>query len=435
MSDGLVGPLEIRSLAFGGSGVARHGGRVVFVRGAVPGDRVRVRLLREKKRYAEAEAVHFEEYATQRCQPQCAVFGDCGGCQWQMLPYDEQLGHKEQIFRDTLRRQCGIAEELISPILESPAEWHYRSRVQFKCRGLSNGEMAIGFFRPGSHFVVNIQSCPVAAPEFNELLRPLRDLLQGSAYAAHISQLDMEIGEDGQLRLVIHYSGEDARGLAELLFPLQQVRSLALYLRQGHKAVLRHLGGPCDLLIEVDSPPLQLAYAAGGFAQINLNQNKRMVAAALQLCSPEPDWRVLDLYSGMGNFSLPFSRRVASLVAVEDSACSVEQGRANAVLNRISNAQFVAASAQGAYAACAGERGFDLVLLDPPRSGAREVVTDLVRQRVPRILYVSCDPMTLARDLKTLLTGGYRLIESRPVDMFPQTYHLESLSLLELGSR
>ena len=439
--DGLIGPLEIESLAFGGNGVARFEGRVIFVRGAVPGDLVWVRLLREKKRHAEAEAVRFEKLSPARCAPLCPVFGECGGCQWQMLPYPEQLRHKEQIFRDTLQRQCGVTEEQVAPILESPVAWHYRSRVQFKCHLHADGTLAVGFFRTGSHFVINIQSCPVAAPAFNRLLPELREILQGSPYAAQVTQIDMEIGDGGgdgggddeQVRLVIHYAGTDSAGLLDCLRPLHQDPSRALFLRAGSRSTLRHVAGPLELSIAVDTPPVRLAYGGGGFAQINLAQNRRMVAEALRLAAPEKDWHLLDLYCGMGNFSLPFARRVAKLVAVEEHAGSIVQGKANARHNQLTNIDFFARPAQGACAAFAGGRGFDLVLLDPPRCGAKEVVAELLEQRVKRILYISCDPMTLARDLKLLLAGGYHLVESRPLDMFPQTYHLESLSLLELS--
>jgi 23S rRNA (uracil1939-C5)-methyltransferase len=195
---------------------------------------------------------------------------------------------------------------------------------------------------------------------------------------------------------------------------------------------LRHICGSADLRIEVDTPPVQLAYGAGGFAQINLEQNRRMVAEALRLAAPQANWRVLDLYCGMGNFSLAFARRVAHLVGVEEHAGSISQAKSIARQNQIRNVDFFARPAQGAYASCAGEAGFDLVILDPPRSGAKEVVTDLLAHSVKKILYISCDPMTLARDLNLLLAGGYRVVESRPLDMFPQTYHLESLTLLEL---
>ena len=432
MNDGLIGPLEIESLAFGGRGVARYDGRVIFVRGAVPGDLVRARLTLEKKRYAEAEAVLFDRGSPQRCRPICPVFGECGGCQWQMLPYAEQLRHKEKIFRDILQRQCSIDGALVSGITESPVEWTYRSRVQFKCNMSVDSNLKIGFYRPNSHVVVDVKSCPVADPAFNQLLPELHELLQCNSFATQISQIDMEIGDDKQVRIVFHCSDKNNTELVAGLNPLQQRYPFALFLQTGSKSTLRHIAGPRDLTIEVDSPPLQLAYGAGGFAQINLVQNRRMVSEALRMAAPEKDWRVLDLYCGMGNFSLPFARRVTKLVAVEGHAGSIAQGKVNARQNQITNIDFVTRAAEGAYAALAGKEGFDLVVLDPPRSGAREVVVDLLKQRVKRILYVSCDPMTLARDLTLLLAGGYRCIESRALDMFPQTYHLESLTFLEL---
>jgi 23S rRNA (uracil1939-C5)-methyltransferase len=430
MPDGLIGPLKINSLAFGGSGVARHEGRVIFVRGAVPGDSVRVRLLRVKKRYAEAEAVQFERMSPARRVPLCPVFGDCGGCQWQMLPYSAQLTAKEQIFHDILQRQAGVTAELILPILASPDEWNYRCRVQFKCTQRADKTLAIGFFHHGSHRVVDTTACAVAMPALNQLLPKLRDLLTGSSLAVQIPQLDMETGDCRSLRLVIHYLGADLKGLRRSLQPLLADPSLSLYVQQGRKTTLAYLGGPRELLLHVDTPDLDLAYGAGGFSQVNLTQNRRMLAAALEMVAPRPHWRVLDLFCGMGNFSLPFARRVAQLIGVEDFDGSVKQGRANAQRNRLENIEFFTRPAAGAYAALAGETGFDLVILDPPRSGAAEVIAELAGHKAPRILYVSCDPMTLARDLKILVAAGYRVVASRPLDMFPQTWHLESLTLL-----
>lgn len=431
MQDGLIGPLDIRSLAFGGRGVARSEGRVIFVRGAVPGDLVRARLTREKKRFAEAEAVHFDHLSPQRCEPVCEVFGECGGCQWQMLSYAAQLEHKENIFRDIWRRQCGIEDSRITPILESPVEWHYRSRIQCKCQINSDGHLEIGFFHPGSHAVVDVSSCPIAAPAFNHLLTEVRSILQGSDFAAQITQFDMETGDTEHIRLVVHYRGRDVVGLAETLAPLSDSALLSLYIRSGAEPSLCHVSGPEELTFEVDAPALTLSYGAGGFSQINLVQNRRMLAEAIRMTSPQKDWRVLDLFCGMGNFSLPFARRVKNVVAVEDFAGSIAQGRLNAAQNRITNVEFITQSAQGICAALSKAEEFDLVILDPPRSGAKEVAAELAQQRIKRILYVSCDPMTLTRDLNLLLESGYRLIESKPVDMFPQTYHLESLTYLE----
>lgn len=429
MHEGLIGPLDIKSLAFGGRGVARFSGRVVFVRGAVPGDQLWARLTHEKKRYAEADIERITQPSPARCTARCPVFGRCGGCQWQMLSYVEQLRCKEQVFSDILRRQCGVSTEKISSILESPVEWNYRSRVQFKCHGTEDGQFLIGFYAPGSHYVIDVSTCAIAAPAFNELLPLVRGRLHGSPFIKEIPQIDMETDDQNQVRLTFHYNGENSDGLVARLHGLPAAEPVSIFIQSGRKSSLRLVSGNPRLTIEVDAPPIHLSYAAGGFAQVNLVQNRRLVTEVLRMSQPEAGWRVLDLYCGMGNFSLPFARRVAHVVGVEEFSASIEQGRVNADFNQINNIEFHARNACGSCRDFAGETGFDLVVLDPPRTGAREVIHELVSQRVKRILYVSCDPMTLARDMNILFDHHYTLSESRPVDMFPHTWHIESLSL------
>jgi 23S rRNA (uracil1939-C5)-methyltransferase len=322
-----------------------------------------------------------------------------------------------------------VSAEKISPILESPIEWNYRSRVQFKCYGAEDGQFLIGFYAPGSHYVIDVSSCAIAAPAFNALLPLVRGRLHGSPFIKEIPQIDMETDDQNHLRLIFHYTGENSDGLAARLSGLPAAEPLSIFIQSGRKSSLRLVSGSPRLTIEVDAPPIHLAYAAGGFAQVNLAQNRRLVTEALRMSQPEAGWRVLDLYCGMGNFSLPFARRVDHVVGIEDFGASIEQGKMNAYHNQITNVEFHARNACGSCQEFAGESGFDLVLLDPPRTGAKDVILELVRQGVKRILYVSCDPMTLARDMTLLFHNHYTLIESRPVDMFPQTWHLESLSL------
>lgn len=429
MHEGLIGPLEIESLAFGGRGVARFSGRVVFVRGAVPGDRLWGRLTHEKKRYAEAEIDHLIEPSPSRCAAPCPVFERCGGCQWQMLSYAAQLGCKEQIFADILRRQCGVDPDKISSILESPIAWNYRSRVQFKCQENAERQLLIGFYAPNSHTLVHVAECAIAAPVFNQLLPLVRARLQGRSFARDIRQIDMETDDQNRVRLIFHYMGADVLGLGAHLSQLDRENQVSVFIQAGSKASLLPVSGQTRMSIDVDTPPIHLAYAAGGFSQVNLPQNRRLINEALRMAQAQIDWRVLDLYCGMGNFSLPFARRVAEVIGVEDFCASIDQAQANAHENQIENCAFYARNASGAWQEFAGAKGFDLVLLDPPRSGAKAVIRELVQQGVKRILYVSCDPMTLARDMGVLFDAHYTLVESRPIDMFPQTWHLESLSL------
>jgi len=204
-----------------------------------------------------------------------------------------------------------------------------------------------------------------------------------------------------------------------------------LLLQSGRQDSLIPVAGEGEVTIEVAEPVLHLRYAAGGFAQINLQQNRRLVELVRVAAGLTGTERVLDLYCGMGNFSLPLAQQAGFVVGVENNILSISMARNNAVENAISNVEFHSRSAEGALSLFSAWQPFDLLLLDPPRSGAYQVMRELSQHPVKRILYVSCDPQTLARDLKPLLHGGYQLESSQPLDMFPQTFHCESLTILK----
>jgi len=229
----------------------------------------------------------------------------------------------------------------------------------------------------------------------------------------------------------VHLLAGAEQVIAAALEPFARAVGLALFLQIGRKERMIPVCGTADLTIECDEPPLRLDYGPGGFAQINLAQNRALVAAAMAAANLRGTERVLDLFCGMGNFSLPLARRCREVVGVEDFAPSIVQAERNACANAITNVQFLARPANGASSELAAGAPFDLVFLDPPREGAIEVCRELAALQPLRILYVSCDPATLSRDLKVLLLRGYRLVFSRPFDFFPQTHHIESLTLLE----
>ncbi|HKJ04422.1 MAG TPA: TRAM domain-containing protein [Geopsychrobacteraceae bacterium] len=428
----LTGPLKIEALAYGGKGIARFDGKVIFVTGAVPGDLAICRLTKEKKRYAEAELVECVAASRLRRNPPCPVFDRCGGCQWQGLEYAEQCRWKETIFRDLLQRQAGINAESILSIVQAPDEWNYRSRIQFKC-AQQQGRFLAGFYRTGSHSVVDIDSCPVAAPELNAIFDSLKSGLADSPFSALVSQIDMAVGDDSQVRVVIHTS-QESQAFADFCRPFAEESGFGLFLQSDRSRGPQHLCGPIDLRINVDLPPFSLSYGPGGFSQINRAQNRNLVAAVVDSLQLNGSESVLDLYCGMGNFSLPLARRSRSVTAVEEYAPSIVKGRENAVNSDIENISFECSPAEGYLSSVTENIHFDVVLLDPPRSGARRVVDELLSHRPGKIAYVSCDPATLARDLDSLIRGGYRVVASRPYDMFPQTYHIESFSLLEVDT-
>lgn len=424
----IIGPLTIETLANGGAGIARAAGRVIFVAGAFPGDVAQCRLTKIKKSFAEAEVVELLQPSSLRRTPPCPVAAECGGCQWQQLPYAEQLKWKQQLFTETLVRQAGIASEVIKPIVAAPSEWGYRSRVQVKCFYSRNGFIT-GFYRPKSRFVVAVERCPLMADELNNLLGILRSALKERPLSRQIPQIDLALGADKSLRVVVHFTGTERAALIEILSPLAQLHTFDLCIQYGPKAKLHQVVGRGELSISVDQPEIVLNYAAGGFAQVNLEQNKQLVQAVIAAAHLNGDEKVLDLYCGMGNFSLPLARRAALVTGVEDFAPSIAMARRNAADNGLTNVDFQVMSSEQALKHRTDK--FDLLVLDPPRAGAFDVAKQLSTQPVANVIYVSCDPQTLARDVQHLVQSGYSFVASTPFDMFPQTYHLESLTVLK----
>ncbi len=428
----MIDSLNIDSLAYGGNGVGRHQGKAVFVPFAAPGDRIRCRITREKKRFSEGDLEEILIPSTARREPPCPVFGECGGCQWQHLSYSSQARWKERIFIDTLQRHCGIAPDLVRTLVCAPDEWGYRSRVQFKCRAIQ-GRFVMGFYRRGSHYVIDLDGCPVATPLINQEAARLRRWLAASPCPDRIPQVDLSCDDEGKSRAVVHVLQGHERRLAEYLAPLAEETDLSLFLQVGRKEGIFRICGAENLHIHpMENTSLRLAYGPGGFAQINLPQNRRLVAEVLAAAELEGHERVLDLFCGMGNFSLPLARRAAEVVGVEDFAPAILKARKNAEANGITNVRFLARSAEGACSELGAEQAFQLVVLDPTRAGSYRVIKELLRVRPDRIIYVSCDPQTLARDLLPLASGGYEIVWSRPFDLFPQTFHTESVTVLKL---
>ena len=423
----MLPPLTVETLVNGGSGLVRHDGRVVFIPDTAVGDTVVSRVTKEKKHYSEAQLVEILKPGPQRREPHCPVAGECGGCQWQHLNYSEQLEWKYNLFRDTLIHHCKIDEQKIQPICAAGREWHYRSRAQIKCHYTDDGFIT-GFYRPKSRFVVTIEHCPILAPELNLLLQALRSLLAGSPFADKIPQIDLAVDDKNKCALTVHYLGGDQRALIDLL------RSGSLnsdiLLQAGRKKRLKVIQGDGLLQLHVDQARIKLNYAVGSFAQINLVQNRQLIDTVISLADLSGSEQIMDLYCGMGNFSLPLAKRCKSVMGIEESPLSVEWARKNAELNRLNNTRFICGSVDEELKHGREQGNIDLLLLDPPRTGAYNVMKSLIEHPVDKIIYVSCDQQTLARDLKVLVNHGYQLTISQPFDMFPQTYHCESVTLL-----
>ena len=426
----MVIELTIDTLTIGGRGLGRHEGKAVFVPLTAPGDRARCRVTRRHRHYDEAELVELVEPSAARRKPPCPVFGQCGGCQWQHLPYSAQAGWKEQLFAGTLTRAGVASAEVMRPLVAAPQEFGYRNRMQFKCRQTEHGPV-VGFYRQGSHYVIDAPVCLLANPAIGETYAFLREQLGDAPHPEAIPQFDLGCGDDGRVSVLCHVLPEAAESTRAWLAGIASPGNFAAALQAGRKETLITVCGDPGSIFEVADPSLPLYVRAGGFSQVNSAQNRNLVAAVLAAADLHGEERVLDLYCGAGNFSLPLARCAGEVVGVEEYAPAIDDAQANATRLGLENTRFIAGPAEGTAPGLAAETPFDLVLLDPPRTGAYAVMRDLLVIRPSRILYVSCDPATLARDLKPLVHNGYRVVFSQPFDLFPQTWHIESLTLLE----
>lgn len=438
--EGGCSTITIEKLAFGGSGIGRLNGKVCFVPFTAPGDQARVEITSEKKSYSEGIVLECLAPSSARVAPPCAVFGDCGGCSWQHIRYSAQLEAKQQIFYEMLSRVAGVEPQVVHPILPAPNPFGYRSRVQFKLRSAA-GSLKIGFYRRGSHYVIDLPgTCQIARDEINTICKELRHVLTDFPEPAKLPQIDAAAGEAGGLMLLFHYIGDHREETVEWL-----KKSIpgctgvtGVFLQSGRKSSMLRVWGEGRVSYGVPGPAegecsgMELFFRCGGFSQVNYDQNRQMIRTVLEWGDLKGNERLLDLYCGNGNFTLPLSRCCGEIIGLEEYGDSVADAEYNARINGTRNARFTAMDTESGIHGLidAGER-FDMVLLDPPRTGAREAVHLIPDLGPEKIIYISCDPSTLARDLSILYGKGYRVAASRAIDMFPQTYHIESVTLLK----
>jgi len=418
--------VKIETLAYGVFGVARTERGVVFVADTAPGDIVRARVIDDKRDYREARLVEIVEPSPVRRVPPCPYVPECGGCSWQHVEYPAQLEAKAAVLRDTLARIGGLEPATLDmrPIIAS-SEWGYRHRLTLRV----GGEQRLGFYRHRSHQLVEIDTCKIADETVNVHLSVAREWLRG--LSTTVRRLEIASTRSDRVAFVANAEGPFRHDGAYHEKFLRAHGSLAGIVLFG-KGWRRVFGKPIvDLEIDGDL----VIEAQGGFTQVNPEGNRRLVAAVLELAALREDDRVLDLYCGAGNFTLPIARRVREVVGVESDSTSVTQARRNADRAGVGNCRFIQQEAAAAARALdsAGEH-FSLVVLDPPRSGAAQLVDHLPALAADRLLYVSCNPTTLARDLRRLTSLGFTLGPIQPIDLFPQTYHLETVVRLNAAT-
>lgn len=423
----------VSALNHEGEGVV-HAGKTAFVAGALPGEAVRFRRRRHHRRHDEAELLEVLEPSAGRVTPRCAQFGVCGGCALQHLDGAAQLAMKQQQLCDNLARLARVEPATWLAPLAGP-EWQYRRRARLGARFVSRkGRSLVGFRERLTTFVTDIDTCHVLAPPAGELLQPLGALISALSIRERLPQIELAIA-DAVVALVLRVLEPPSAADLDLLRAFEQERGVRFYLQSGGPATVRPLTEPAPVLsYALPEAGVVLQFEPGDFIQVNGAMNHLLVERAITLLAPGLGSRVLDLYCGLGNFTLALARRAAAVVGVEGDAGLVERARANARRNGIDNATFhatnLAVAPAPASAWLAG--GITHVLLDPPRAGALELLPALAALGPERVVYVSCHPATLARDLGLLVhEHGFKLVAAGVADMFPQTAHVESIAVLE----
>lgn len=431
--------LTLTGVAHGGEAVGRAEDLVTFAAYGLPGEEVVAEVLERKPRFARGRVVEVLRPAPERVTPPCPIFGTCGGCHWQHAAYAAQLDYKTTVLRDQLVRVGKLADPPVLPPVPSPLEWHYRNTVQFVPATAPDGvTRTLCFQRRYTHDPVPVEHCYIADPSINRVVHEVPwDTLSDSTWT-HLDGVVVRAVPDKALQITLvaaaPLSARDLKKFARAVTERLPVVTGVLEAEarpgtagSGRAAGPRLIAGAAELTFELAGN--RLLVPAGAFVQVNLSAAARLIELVRDALEPRPSDTLVDAYAGVGGFALALAPHVAGVTAIESHRAAAEAGARNAGENRLVNVGFLPQAVERAVPRLSGPA--DLVVLDPPRRGCAPEVLDAVAALQPRrIAYVSCEPSTLARDLHHLAGAGYALRSTRVVDLFPQTFHLESLSLL-----
>ena len=428
---------RVEALTHAGEGIVR-GGKTVFIPGALPGETVRFVRAHRRRQHDEGRLLEVLEPSAERLAPRCEHFGVCGGCCLQHLRPEAQLAAKQRELADNLQRLAQVqCRRWLAP-LTAPA-WGYRRRARLGVKYVAKKDkVVVGFRERNAPYVADLQRCPVLSEPIGALLGPLGALVGSLGIRAQLPQIEVAVA-DNATALVLRVLAAPSPADLERLRAFGERHRLRLYLQPGGLGTLAPLDaadGHEPLYYALPQFGLRLQFAPSDFVQINGAINQALVARAVELLAPGAGDAVLDLYCGLGNFTLPLARSGAQVVGVEGERALIERARHNAAINDIANAEFHLADLANAPEPTAPwlRRTYSHVLLDPPRVGARALLATVAALRPRRVLYVSCHPGSLARDLGILVhEHGFVLDAAGVIDMFPHTAHVESLALLRAG--
>lgn len=425
----------IESLSHDGRGVATIHGKTTFVSGALPAEKVTCRIVRKHRRYNEAQVIDILDKAPERTDPKCAHYGICGGCSMQHVEIEAQVKLKQQILLDQLKHFGKvIPDEILPPIMGNP--WGYRRKARLGVRYVIKKEkLLIGFREKFSNYLADIQACEVLHPSIGKHFLALSECIRNLSQYDQIPQIEVAVSDHVTALIIRHMKPLTESDHASLC-QLGQNNGFHIYLQPDSPDSVHQIWPKNqDKLLSYFLPDyqLELQFHPLDFTQVNGEINREMIAAAIRLLELQSSDIVLDLFCGLGNFTLPIARFAKQVVGVEGSTEMVKRATENAQYNQIDNATFYAANLmQPTENAAWLKIAYDKILLDPPRTGAKEIIPFIANQSAKRIIYVSCNPATLARDAGDLVYNyQYKLKKVGVINMFPHTSHIEAIALFE----
>jgi 23S rRNA (uracil1939-C5)-methyltransferase len=421
-------------LSHEGRGVAHHAGKVVFIEDALPGERVEWLRTKRGPNFDEARLLQVLEPSSDRVAPGCAHFGVCGGCALQHLSPQRQIEFKQRQLTDAFERIGKVSPQRILEPLQADA-WRYRRRARLAARWVpKKGRVVVGFKERATSYIADLQRCEILRPPVDAMIPALSTLLTALSIPNRIPQIEIAVA-DNATALVIRVLEPLTDADMEHLHAFEREHNVHIYLQPGGYDTVAPLRGDVPpLTYSLPQFDVTLQFLPTDFVQVNASLNERMIERVVELLQLSAEDEVLDLFCGLGNFSLPLARRAKHVLGVEGEAGLVARARDNAARNGLANTGFFTANlaAEDLHIAGWTKRRYDKVLLDPPRAGAQEVLPVVAATRADRIVYVSCHPGTLARDAGILVNQhGYRLAAAGVMDMFPHTAHVESVAVFE----
>ena len=422
--------IDIESLSHEGRGISHIDNKVIFTRGALPGERVVASRTISRAKYEEAEIVEVIKSSPDRIEPKCSVYGICGGCSFQHLSSPNQINAKHDWLQSAFLGQAKVQpKEWLEPVqVES---WGYRRKARLGVRYVAKKEkVLVGFRERKSSFVTVMSRCEVLHPSLGDNLEALSECIERLSIKEHVPQIEVAIAEKGTILILRHLKPLNAND-EQILDEYAKKLSITWYLQSGGLETIKPLKHSIQLTYALPNHSIEMYFLPNDFTQVNFELNKKMIDLALDLLQLNENDNVIDLFCGLGNFTLPISRYVNSVVGIEGDRGLVERAKANAEANEISNASFYKADLFQDVSGFEWFRGknYNKALIDPARTGAIEIVELIPKLKVERLVYVSCNPATLARDTAKLVELGFTLESAGVMDMFPQTAHVESIAL------